>query len=76
MWQVVVRALTSANGEDSHKIIIKLQFTGKSDLILEFYFQTFCISIANETSKPKCNLMFMLFLGISIKETSSLLERM
>ena len=72
MWWVVVRALT--NAEDSHKIIIKLQLTGKSHLILKFYFLT-CASIANETSKPKCNLMFILFLGISIKETSYLLER-
>ena len=76
MWCKVVRALTSASAEVSHKIIIKLQVTGKSRLILKFYFLTFCISIANETSKSKCNLMFILFLGISIKETSYLLERM
>ena len=76
MWCKVVRALTSASAEVNHKIIIKLQVTGKSRLILKFYFLTFCISIANETSKSKCNLMFILFLGISIKETSYLLERM
>ena len=50
-------------------ITIKLQQTGKSRLILKFYFLTFCVGIANETSKPKGNLMFILFLGISIKET-------
>ena len=75
MWWVVARALTSANAEDSHKIIIKLQLKGKSRLIFIFYFVTFCVSTANETSKPKCNLMFILFLEISIKETSYLLER-
>ena len=40
----------------------KLQLTGKFHLILKFYFLAFCISIAKETSKPKCNLMFILFL--------------
>ena len=72
----MARALTSANAEDSNKIIIKLQLIGKSRLILKFFFLTFCVSIANETSKPKCNLIIMLFLVISIKETSYLLERM
>ena len=60
MSWVVVRALTSANAEDSHKIIIKLQLTGNSHLIIKFYFITFCVSIANEASKSKCNLTFIL----------------
>ena len=76
MWLVVVRALASANAEDGHKIIIKLQLTGKYRLVFKFYFITFCDSIANEASKPKCNLMFILSLGISIKEKLYLLERM
>ena len=70
LWWVVVRALTNAKAEYSHKIIIKFQLTGKSRLILKFYFLTFCVSIANKTSKSKCNLIFIPpFLGISIKET-------
>ena len=47
----MVRVSAGANAESTHRIQIKLQLTGKSHLVFEFYCIMYCVSIAGEILK-------------------------